>query len=180
MAVDQGGSGRHSDRVPVKEQLREIFGGTTQVKVAEHLTAHGLTTTQSTVSAWLRGRMPDLDQLARIEDIYGVPRGTVLVRAGYIAGHLAEDTPVHTWEPHAPDDIVAAVRQAIADGEERSAKMNEVIAASNEATAALAEVHQDLATLMRLVREQQVKVDTIADFADRRRSALARRSGELD
>lgn len=109
MAVDQGCARRHDGVVPVHEQLREIFGPHTQTEISAHLKAHGLHEgSQSTVSAWLGGRrVPDNNQLAQIEDIYGLERGTILVQAGYIsqAAKGAAPTP-------AGDDQLAVIHDA--------------------------------------------------------------------
>lgn len=98
MAVDQGRAHRHDGVVPVNEQLREIFGDATQMEISANLKAHGLEEgSQTTVSAWLRGaRKPTLDQLAQIEDIYGLERGTVLARAGYISDAAKAQAPTQS------------------------------------------------------------------------------------
>lgn len=81
--------------MPVNEQLREIFGDATQTEISAHLQARGLEEgSQTTVSAWLRGvRQPSNEQLAQIESIYGLERGTILVRAGFISEAAKELAP---------------------------------------------------------------------------------------
>jgi ADP-ribose pyrophosphatase YjhB (NUDIX family) len=77
----------------IAEALRELLAAEpTQASVAARLTDHGLPTDQTKVSAWLRGRVPNVEQLATIEDVFGKPRGWVLSRAGYVdAAGLVSD-----------------------------------------------------------------------------------------
>ena len=128
MPVDQGRAHRHDGVVPVAEQLREIFGANTQMQISEHLRANGLDEgSQTTVSAWLRGsRVPTNDQLAKIEDIYGVERGTILVRAGYISDAAKELTPTPAGDD--VSDLVAALRQAVTKSDGRDSKLDQIIA----------------------------------------------------
>lgn len=72
--------------------LRELFAHNSQTAIAAALTASGLTCDQTKVSAWLRGRVPTIEQLAAIEDWAGKPRGWILARSGY--GNLAEVEPL--------------------------------------------------------------------------------------
>lgn len=64
--------------------LRELFGAATQVEIADRLTKCGMATDQTKVSAWLRGRVPNIEQLNAIEDCYRQPHGTILAMAGFI------------------------------------------------------------------------------------------------
>lgn len=61
-----------------------IFGDSTQAEVADQLTQSGLSTDQTKVSAWLRGRVPNLEQMNSIEDCYQLPHGTILMLSGFI------------------------------------------------------------------------------------------------
>lgn len=61
--------------------IREVRGNLTQDELAAKLN-----TDQGTVSRWENGKLrPDLNDIKAIEDAVGVPHGTVLRRAGYIA-----------------------------------------------------------------------------------------------
>lgn len=68
----------------VAQALRELFGDVTQSSVAEKLTACGMPTEQTKVSAWLRGRVPDIEQMNTIEECYGKPRGWIYARSGFV------------------------------------------------------------------------------------------------
>lgn len=133
MAVDQGRANPHDGPVPVSEQLREIFGHATQMEISAHLKANGLReASQSTVSAWLRDRVPSLDQLAKIEDIYGVQRGTVLTKAGYIDGGVLGDQ--RKRRPAAPPNDIAKVlelarsmREGLEKSQSRDDKLSDII-----------------------------------------------------
>ena len=63
--------------------LRELFATKTQATIAQELTDLGLRADQTKVSAWTRGRHPNLDQIVIIERWAGKPLGWVLARAGY-------------------------------------------------------------------------------------------------
>lgn len=64
--------------------LRLVFGASTQEEIATRLSAFGLQTDQTKVSAWMRGRVPNLEQMNAIEACYELPRGTILVMAGFV------------------------------------------------------------------------------------------------
>jgi hypothetical protein len=72
--------------VTITKALNELWprGRFSQQEIADKLTAAGLPTDQTKVSAWLRYRVPEPDQLAAIEDAYEIPRGWLLYRAGFI------------------------------------------------------------------------------------------------
>lgn len=63
--------------------IRAVYAGRfTQVELASRLGV-----AQNTVSRWSTGDIePSLDDIARIEAACGVPRGTILRNAGYVAG----------------------------------------------------------------------------------------------
>lgn len=64
--------------------LRLVFGASTQEEIATRLSTFGLQTDQTKVSAWMRGRVPNLEQMNAIEACYKLPRGTILVMAGFV------------------------------------------------------------------------------------------------
>lgn len=68
----------------IRRALIDIFGNAIQKDVAQRLTEFGLPTDQTKVSAWLRGRVPTIEQMNAIEDCYGLPHGKILADAGFI------------------------------------------------------------------------------------------------
>jgi len=70
----------------INDVLRdELWKGQGGTEVSAVLTTAGIAGAhQSKVSLWRKDREPSLDMLAQIESAYGVPRGWVLWRAGYI------------------------------------------------------------------------------------------------
>lgn len=177
MAVDQGGGVPHDGVVPVNEQLREIFGDATQTQVSEHLRAAGIKeASQSTVSAWLNGRVPTLEQLAQIEDAYNVRRGTVSTKAGYIDGGVIQARRKRRTTTRTPDDLaslVAEVREFLTLAKQRRSDIDDMLAEAREVSAAARDASEGMADLVLAVAE-------IRDFVRRREAALARRPGELE
>lgn len=91
----------HAMARPVGGRLSEVFrstyeaAGLTQSQLAEALQARGLVNVdQSTISKWSRGmqRVP-LEVLPPTEDACGVPLGTILRGAGYVADAAAVSVP---------------------------------------------------------------------------------------
>lgn len=64
--------------------LREMFGDVPQRETAARITEYGLLTDQTTVSAWLRGRVPNLEQMEGLERCFERPLGWVYFRAGFV------------------------------------------------------------------------------------------------
>lgn len=75
---------------PIGGRLSEAFratyeaAGVTQTQIAQELRSRGWTVEQTHVSRWARGmsQIP-LDALPIVEEVCGLPRGTILQRAGY-------------------------------------------------------------------------------------------------
>lgn len=84
MQIEPGRTISHAAAVKISEALREVFGHATQADIAARLTAGGMPTDQTKVSAWLRGRVPNIEQMNAIETCYGVPHGIILTLAGFI------------------------------------------------------------------------------------------------
>jgi hypothetical protein len=84
--VDGDGKLSHDARMSIAAALRELMEcERTQTSAAERITAHGLRTDQTKVSAWMRGaRVPNVEQLAVIEEAFDRPRGWVLAQAGFV------------------------------------------------------------------------------------------------
>lgn len=79
--LDSAAVGAHHQAVPLGEAIREVRGSMTQDELAR-----AVNTDQGTISKWESGRIwPDFDDLPRIEKAVGVPLGTILRRAGYVA-----------------------------------------------------------------------------------------------
>lgn len=84
MPVDRVRGERQATVVQVAQVLKSLFGDATQQAVAKRLTDAGMPIGQTVVSAWLNHRIPNWDQLAHIEATYGVPRGWIAYKAGFV------------------------------------------------------------------------------------------------
>jgi transcriptional regulator with XRE-family HTH domain len=74
--------------VPLGEAIRQTRGRISQTKVAE-----AVGTDQPTVSRWESGEQwPSFEQVNRIEEFLGKPRGFLFIAAGYV------DLPTSTLE----------------------------------------------------------------------------------
>lgn len=79
--LDSAAVGAHHQAVTLGDAIREVRGPMTQDELAR-----AVGTDQGTVSKWESGRIwPGYDDLPKIEKAAGVPRGTILRRAGYVA-----------------------------------------------------------------------------------------------
>ena len=95
------------------EAIRSVYGGRfTQVELAARLGV-----AQNTVSRWSTGDIePSLDDIARIEDVCGVPRGLVLRTAGYVVeSQTPEEMIAHDGrlDPTQRELLLAAYRAAL-------------------------------------------------------------------
>lgn len=101
----------------VAQVLKGLFGDATQQAIAERLTDAGMPIGQTVVSAWLNHRIPNWDQLAHIEDTYGVPRGWIAYRAGFVdlnALIASGDTPAPV-DDQRPPETLAELRTKVRD-----------------------------------------------------------------
>lgn len=79
--VDKATVTAHAQPVILGQAIRDVRGDLTQAQLAD-----AVNTDQGTVSRWENGNLrPELDDLRAIEDAAGVPHGTILRRAGYVA-----------------------------------------------------------------------------------------------
>jgi transcriptional regulator with XRE-family HTH domain len=95
------------------EAIRSVYAGRfTQVELAARLGV-----AQNTVSRWSTGDIePSLDDIARIEDLCGVPRGVILRTAGYVVDpQTADEMIAHDvrLDPAQRDLVLSAFRTAL-------------------------------------------------------------------
>ena len=109
------------DGMEYTEALREVFSHKTQTVIAAELSALGLPCDQTKVSAWMRGRVPTIEQLAIIEDWAGLPRGWVLARSGY--GNIPGVKPVSS-----SGASLDQLRARVAELTERVERLAELVA----------------------------------------------------